>query len=210
MNSTSQGAKTKESFRHFQLLGIIVGGIAPVGIFFLFAFVFGIENFHIWKSGLIAIVLLWFIVLTATLALLFSEPKHGNKKWFDVLFLSQAILCFILTCILVFNTGGAINSVFSFTCLYIPSIVGYVFGKDDWNLKGASLAMIASYFINLMFYSDLPESQLTDFIQKGSIIVLNQCNIGFWGPFSIKVMHGGIFLLQILILYKTAVKRSET
>ena len=205
--------KLNYPFRHFQLLGIIFGGIAPIFVFFLIAFVFGLSNFYIGKLGFIIIVLLWSLVLGITLALYVHEPEHGEKKWFNGLHLTQAILCFLLTLSIVYCTGGAINSVFAFTCLYIPSVVGYVYGKDDWSLKGASIAMAVSYIFNLISYSNygkLPSEKLTTLVENGSVVALNKCNInGGEAWFSLEFMYGAFFILQISILYKIASQKED-
>jgi hypothetical protein len=113
----------------------------------------------------------------------------------------------------VYCTGGAVNSVFAFTCLYIPSVVGYVYGKDDWSLKGASVAMAISYILNLISYSNyrgMSSENLRILVENGSVIPLTKCNLnGGHAWLSMEFMYGAFFILQLSILYKIASQKEE-
>jgi len=190
-------------FRDFQALGTILGGIAPIAAFFLVAFLFGIQNLVITKIGLSIIAILVASVLGFTLFLYHKEPRHGKKKWFTIVYTSQAILCFLLTHFIVHYTGGAKNSVFSFTCLYIPSVVGYVYGKRGISLIGAVIIMSLSYFANLFSCKDY------HLVAENELIRLDKTNIGIGTPVSIEWIYLAIFLLQLYILWEIAVQKEE-
>ena len=189
-------------FRHFQKLGILFGGVAPIAVFFLVAYFIGIKGLAISISGFGIILFLTVLVLTVTITLLLSE-KSRDKKWFKGTELFQALLCFSLTACIIHHTGGSRNSVFAFSCLYIPSVVGYVYGKKDKSLIGAAIAMSLIYLFNLKWATDCSKMVETDLYK------LETSRIGIVGPINIEIIYGLLFILQLYIVWVVASQRED-
>ncbi len=203
MNKSIQQPELNYPFRHFQSLGIILGGIGPIAIFFGIAVLFGLKDFYISKSGIGWIVIFLILVAGLTFFLYHKEVHHGQKQWFSYIFSAQAICCFILTHLIMYYTGGARGSVFAFTCLYIPSIVGYVYGKKGVSLKGAAIFMAIIYTYNLFFSVDYKHED------PASIYEMNHSLVGFSGPVKTEWIYLAIFILQLSILWLIAAQRED-
>jgi uncharacterized membrane protein len=138
------------SFKTFQLLGYFVGGMIPIAIFL------GIEktgtdlNFVDPKAlGFIFYGTLLAFILGLTV--LFFEPEEHGKTRFNAVYSTQAFVSCSMIHFLVLYTGGPSNSVFSFSYLYLPSVVGYTYGRKDKNFLIAALVLAGSFFANLFF-----------------------------------------------------------
>lgn len=139
----------RPTFKHFQFWGIGFGGIVPISVFGICAYAFGIAGLMVVKWAPACIGISTVVLITLSFVLYYHEEQSGETRWFGLLFKFQALLCFVLVHLVVKFTGGSRGSVFAFTCLYVPSVVGYVYGKKGPNFKGASIAMLLIYVLNL-------------------------------------------------------------
>lgn len=197
--------KLNHNFRYFQVLAIIFGGLGPIFFYFFIGFLCGIENFWISKHGFGIIAILFIITCCLTGFLIFKEALCGEEKWFGYAYSIQAVFCFLLVTATVYFTGGAKASIFSFTFLYIPSVVGYVYGKHGLNMKGAVFSMFVSYAYNLFW----PLKERKDFAPN-EIFVLETSVTKFNLPqVQIEYIYIGIFLLQLCIVFSIAERRSD-
>jgi hypothetical protein len=166
-------------------------------------YLFGIVGLSIakWAPAYVAIPTLLIIPLSFILP--YYEEEHSEKKWFSALFLLQALLCFLLVHLVVRCTGGSRSSLFAFTCLYVPSVVGYVYGKKGVNFKGAFVCMFLIYFVNLFWPQDLSK------LPPGDIINLATSNAGLTAPIPVEVFYLGVFLLQLIALAVMAAQKPQ-
>lgn len=195
---------SNDTFRDFQAYAVGLGGLGPIALFLFLALAFGIKDLTISKGGTGILLILFFLVLVSTLFLYHKERHHGNKEWFSGIYVLQAMLSFALTHFLIYYTGGARNSVFSFTCLYIPSIVGYVYGKKGVNFIGAAALMFLSYTYNLFYpkiYNNLPDSDLFR-LDKSVFNWIDK-------PVSFEWLYLSLFIIQLYVLWQIASQKSE-
>jgi hypothetical protein len=193
-----------ELFQEFQFLGIFLGGIVPILIFWGFAVATGIQGLKVDRSGTGKILVLTFVLVVLFGVLYKCLAKHGNKPWFGWLFSLQAIICFLLIHFLILFTGGSKYSVFAFTCLYVPSVVGYVYGKAGWNLRGAVVIMLLIYSYNLFWGAELsspppPPETMFDFTK--SLFGWTET------PLRMDWIHFLLFLLQVVVLWVIAAQK---
>lgn len=197
-----------KSFTYFQMLGIFGGGVSPILFFLLVCFYFGIKDCQISINGLGIIIILTISVATMAFVLAFKDVEKRQKKWFKRMESIQAICCFLLTWCIIYYTGGSQNSVFSFTCLYIPSVVGYVYGKKNIGLIVACFAMAAIYISNLVIFYKKPFSNVESKLMDLSISRFEIFN-SVIGPIDIRLIYAFLLIFQLFIVYKIATQKED-
>lgn len=147
------------SFKVFQFLGYFFGGIGPVIIFFLIE-LFGWEQDVIASEYIGRFVFLTLIgAVIGIIAFYIEHVYHEKHTLFGVFFFLQAIFSVCFIHLLVAYSGGPKASVFNFSYLYLPAVVGFCFGKGI-KLYGAVVLLSISVIINLFFTEfNLPWSQ---------------------------------------------------
>jgi hypothetical protein len=192
----------RRKFKHFQFWGIFFGGILPVLMFGACGYTTGIVGVSVvkWAPASIAVPTVLIVILSFVLS--FCEEDHGETKWFSGLFKIQAFLCFFLVHLVVRCTGGSRGSVFAFTCLYVPSVVGYVYGKKGPNFIGASFVMLTIYVINLFKPQDLSSTP------PDHIINLATSSLGL-PSIRVEYFYLGVFLLQLIALAFMAAQKPQ-
>lgn len=190
-------------FRTFQWYGFFIGGIIPIVLLIIFQSI-GIKESLIDSNAFGCILIHTIIISIIAIILLHFESRREKLKWnwWGLLFLVQAVFAFFLTHILVVFTGGAKTSVFAFSYIYIPSIVGYAFGKGI-NLYGAAIVLSISYFFNLFF----PIEGKTIF--ESYIQIFNKIGFTSADGINIGILYLAIFLIQLFVLIVIAGKKDS-
>lgn len=158
------------SFREFQKLGFIIGGILPIFVYLFFSIV-GLEDELIRPEHTGFFLLLSFVGMALGIGMAHLEHEHSRAKWFGSLFFFQAVYSAFLIHLLVLCTGGAKSSVFALSYMYLPAVVGATYGSGP-NLKGATIFSCMSYLANV-FFVDFQSRLIFDKIDFVTVTIEN-------------------------------------
>jgi hypothetical protein len=210
-------------FQLIQLLGVLLGGIGPILLFLFGWLLWGIEgDVRIGKRAFAAIAVASAIVGGLALILSLCERSDKEKPWFKGCLQLEVGLSFLVIFLVIVSTGGSKDSVFASICLYMPAVVGYVYGHEEINpseqstfnyiykrvksnLIGASIGMAVIYLLGL-----LTHTAALSWINGGPQYELRNSPTAIpGGPIPIKCFFFAFFIIQLLVVVYI-VPRSES
>jgi hypothetical protein len=189
-------------FKIFQFYGYFLGGLIPVTICIIFESI-GLNPSIIESNAIGFIMALTLFSYLLGVAVMHFKAEHALLKIFRYSFLFQAIFSFFFIHILVLYSGGAKNSIFSFSYLYLPSIVGFSFGRGI-NLYGASIVLAISCYFNLFQISSQQRClfKVIKFFDQIELNCYKRIVDEAW-------IYFFIFCIQLFITVIIAIKRQE-
>lgn len=138
-------------FREFQKLGFFLGGICPLLIFIFLEFS-GLNPGLLEKNCISAFTVLTVVGIGVGWVTSHYGTNETPKKTFNRIFSFEAFFSIVLIHLVVLYTGGSSSSLFAASYLYLPTVVGYVYGPGK-KLYNAVIALSISFALNLFCIS---------------------------------------------------------
>lgn len=190
------------SFTTFQTHGFLIGGILPISIYIL-THALGYHDSELDLKAFGGLLILSCLLLVIGVVVLICKINDTKPMFRTIAFQIQALLSFLLLHYLVAYTGGSKESVFAFSYLYIPAVVGYTYNSGI-NLLGASICLSYSYIKNL-FGHEHETMFLRPFANFFSSIHIDPSNKVGDG-----ILHLSVYVIQlIMIIYLASKSKSQ-
>lgn len=196
-----KGDKIRTQFSTMMLYGVLLGSVIPLIVVIIFSL-----------TGLISIIhpelyigfAIGIVILLSYIGFLYHY-SNSSPNWFWLLYSIEVVLIFLFVHFVILFTGGAINSLFNGYYLYIPAVIGYVYGKEkQWRyLIPAILILITSYLFNLVVYEEQLRFFINDRIIKWSMNSSDKHKLFY------KWCHVIFYSIQLLVTYKITDKKSS-
>ena len=134
-------------------LGFAVGGCIPIGLALFYS---EVEGYTINpEAEKVFIVSSFLYLIVGIICFLFIHSSDGvtekSRRWISVVMYIQAAISLVIVHVLVSVLGGVKESVFSFSYLYIPAVVGFIYGGAGCTLLVTS-TMCGLLFIQSAIY----------------------------------------------------------
>ena len=194
----------RKKFIDFQKYGYFIGGLVPILITSLLSL---LTSHKVFDSKYLGFFLISSSIGTSygfLVFLFYSENRPSNI--FINFFLIQAFLSGFLIHLWVAFSGGAIESIFSLSYLYLPAVVGYTFGKSK-ELYIASFFLGVSFFLNTFYCKNQMET--FDFIATIGGERINHEVEYISNNIQVQFSFFVIFLAQLIVTIIMAKKRDS-
>ena len=190
-------------FLLFQIFGFLIGGLIPVLLTIIAQFysqIHPIDEAVIHMVGAIAVFTLVLAIsaLCSHSAINLGHPK--SRPFLKVVFLLQALFSIALIHILVIYTGGPISSVFAYSYLYMPSVIGFTYAGGLELLGASSLLWIS--FISNLFWLDPQKTFFRPVMELGHNTVSGSYNASMGFP---AWLYAVIITIQLIVTSAIAV-----
>jgi hypothetical protein len=130
----------------WQLFGFFAGGVLPlsiIGIPALFHDRIVEPGFGVWFGSM--------TIGLGVVGILVMHRERLFKLAAKALAVCQPVLSIVMIHFAVLTTGGVVSSPLSYSYIYLPAVVGHVYGRR-WQLWIASVALALSFVVLLFWY----------------------------------------------------------